>query len=99
MHIPFSQDVILKDNLTEHFSRTYLRIIKEVYMNNPLTSEIKTLYPYAFNVLFDIVQTLSQRADITLSEDEIAFLTIHFQASIDRNEVTRVHMVICCYYG
>lgn len=73
MHIPFSQDVILKDNLTEHFSRTYLRIIKEVYMNNPLTSEIKTLYPYAFNVLFDIVQTLSQRADITLSEDEIAF--------------------------
>ncbi|MDU4449008.1 MAG: BglG family transcription antiterminator [Staphylococcus lugdunensis] len=99
MHIPFSQDVILKDNLTEHFSRTYLRIIKEVYMNNPLTSEIKTLYPYVFNVLFDIVQTLSQRADITLSEDEIAFLTIHFQASIDRNEVTRVHMVICCYYG
>ena len=28
MHIPFSQDVILKDNLTEHFSRTYLRDYK-----------------------------------------------------------------------
>ncbi|MFU0769260.1 BglG family transcription antiterminator [Staphylococcus pasteuri] len=99
MNIRFSSDIILKDNLFAHFSRTYLRIIKEVYINNPLTSEIKVLYPYVFNVLYDIIQQLSYDSGIELSEDEIAFLTLHFQASIDRNEVSQINVAICCYYG
>ncbi|MBO1198889.1 BglG family transcription antiterminator [Staphylococcus simiae] len=99
LKVKFSSDVVLKENLLSHFSRTYLRIIKEVYLNNPLTSEIKILYPYVFNVLYDIINELANDSDIHLSEDEIAFLTIHFQASIDRNEVTEINVVICCYYG
>lgn len=43
--IPFSKDSILKENIYMHFSRTYLRLMRNVYLNNPLTSEIKQLYP------------------------------------------------------
>ena len=46
---PFSQDTILKDNMNVHFSRTYLRLMSHVYLNNPLTSQIKRLYPFVFN--------------------------------------------------
>ena len=49
---PFSQDTILKDNMNVHFSRTYLRLMSHVYLNNPLTSQIKRLYPFVFNTLF-----------------------------------------------
>ena len=99
MHLKFGSDNVLKDNLLAHFSRTYLRIMKEVYLNNPLTGEIKILYPYVFNVLYDIIHEIAKDTGINLSEDEIAFLTIHFQASIDRNEVSQVNIAICCYYG
>lgn len=99
MHLKFGSDNVLKDNLLAHFSRTYLRIMNEVYLNNPLTGEIKILYPYVFNVLYDIIHELAKDTGINLSEDEIAFLTIHFQASIDRNEESQVNIAICCYYG
>ena len=75
---PFSQDTILKDNMNVHFSRTYLRLMSHVYLNNPLTSQIKRLYPFVFNTLYDSIRQLSQDTNIQLSEDEIAFLTIHF---------------------
>ena len=96
---PFSQDTILKDNMNVHFSRTYLRLMSHVYLNNPLTSQIKRLYPFVFNTLYDSIRQLSQDTNIQLSEDEIAFLTIHFQSSIERHKSSHIHVVIACYYG
>ncbi len=96
---PFSQDTILKDNMNVHFSRTYLRLMRHVYLNNPLTSQIKRLYPFVFNTLYDSIRQLSQDTNIQLSEDEIAFLTIHFQSSIERHKSSHIHVVIACYYG
>ncbi|WP_412518921.1 BglG family transcription antiterminator [Staphylococcus simulans] len=97
--IHFTQDQVLKENLYSHFGRTYLRIVKEVYLNNPLTKEIKILYPFIFNVLYDIGKQMEDDSGVELTEDEIAFLTIHFQSSIDRNEQHHVNVVIACYYG
>ncbi|ANZ34413.1 BglG family transcription antiterminator [Staphylococcus carnosus] len=97
--VQFTKDKTLKENLYSHFSRTYLRIMKDVYLNNPLTKEIKTLYPFVFNVLYEIVQRMSDDSGVELTEDEIAFLTIHFQSSIDRNEQDVIKVVIACFYG
>jgi len=97
--ILFSKDSILKENIYMHFSRTYLRLMRNVYLNNPLTSEIKQLYPFIFNTLYDVIHQLSKDTDIQLSEDEIAFLTIHFQSSIERQMHSTINVVIVCYYG
>ncbi len=95
----FSRDAILKHNMNVHFSRTYLRIMRNVYLNNPLTAQIKKLYPFIFNTLYEAIHQLSQDTDIQLSEDEIAFLTIHFQSSIERTKPTQINVIIACYYG
>ena len=50
-------------------------------------------------MLFEVIETLHKESNITLSEDEIAFLTIHFQSSIERNEEEQFRVVIACYYG
>lgn len=97
--IKFSDDKLLKENLYSHFSRTYLRLTKNIYLNNPLVNNIKKLYPFIFSVLFEVIETLHKESNITLSEDEIAFLTIHFQSSIERNEEEQFRVVIACYYG
>ncbi|WP_436854318.1 BglG family transcription antiterminator [Staphylococcus caeli] len=97
--IAFSTDLLLQENLFEHFSRTYLRIAKDVYINNPLTDDIKKHYPFVFNALYETVTFLSKDSDIHLVEDEIAFLALHFQSSIDRNDKEIFNIVITCYYG
>lgn len=97
--VKFSEDKLLKENLYSHFSRTYLRLTKNIYLNNPLVNNIKKLYPFIFSVLFEVIETLNKESNITLSEDEIAFLTIHFQSSIERNEEEQFRVVIACYYG
>lgn len=97
--VKFSEDKLLKENLYSHFSRTYLRLTKNIYLNNPLVNNIKKLYPFIFSVLFEVIETLHKESNITLSEDEIAFLTIHFQSSIERNEDEQFRVVIACYYG
>ncbi|EEK11930.1 BglG family transcription antiterminator [Staphylococcus hominis] len=97
--VKFSEDKLLKENLYSHFSRTYLRLTKNIYLNNPLVNNIKKLYPFIFSVLFEVIETLNKESNITLSEDEIAFLTIHFQSSIERNEDEQFRVVIACYYG
>ncbi|KRG08432.1 BglG family transcription antiterminator [Staphylococcus sp. NAM3COL9] len=97
--VDFTKDKELRDNIYSHFSRTYLRIAKNVYINNPLTEDIKKHYPFVFNTLYETVNHLSKDAKINLVEDEIAFLALHFQSSIDRNEKNRFNIVITCYYG
>lgn len=97
--VNFTKDKALRDNVYSHFSRTYLRIAKNVYINNPLTEDIKKHYPFVFNTLYETVNHLSKNAKINLVEDEIAFLALHFQSSIDRNEKNRFNIVITCYYG
>ncbi|MDW5470601.1 BglG family transcription antiterminator [Staphylococcus equorum] len=97
--VNFTKDKALRDNVYSHFSRTYLRIAKNVYINNPLTEDIKKHYPFVFNTLYETVNHLSKDAKINLVEDEIAFLALHFQSSIDRNEKNCFNIVITCYYG
>ncbi|ANQ65253.1 BglG family transcription antiterminator [Staphylococcus equorum] len=97
--VNFTKDKALRENVYSHFSRTYLRIAKNVYINNPLTEDIKKHYPFVFNTLYETVNHLSKDVKINLVEDEIAFLALHFQSSIDRNEKNRFNIVITCYYG
>ncbi|ATY58078.1 TPA: transcription antiterminator [Staphylococcus argenteus] len=99
IHVPFSDDTILQQNLYDHFSKAYLRITQNIYLNNPLVTEIKKLYPYVFNTLFEAINKLNSNTDIEMNEDEIAFLTIHFQAAIERRTKAQLNAVIVCYYG
>lgn len=97
--INFTQDNILRENIQAHFSRAYLRIAKNVYINNPLTDEIKKYYPFVFNALYETVKYLEKDSNLNLVEDEIAFLALHFQSSIGRNKKDEINVVITCYYG
>lgn len=52
------------------FSRTYLRIVKKVYLNNPLAGNIKKLYPFIFNILFEVIESLSEESGIMILETQ-----------------------------
>lgn len=52
------------------FSRTYLRIVKKVDLNNPLAGNIKKLYPFIFNILFEVIESLSEESGIMILETQ-----------------------------
>lgn len=97
----FSNDQLFKENILTHFSKMYYRIINDIYVNNPLTTSIKTQYPYMFNTLYEVITSLQKSINLTLNEDEIAFLTVHFQAAYDREHQKQrpIRTLIACYYG
>jgi activator of the mannose operon (transcriptional antiterminator) len=97
--IPFTRDQQLNKNLYFHLSRTYMRIAKKIYINNPLTQEIRNNYPFIFHMLYETVKHLEDDSGMNITEDEIAFLALHFQSSIDRNTNNKTNVVITCYYG
>ncbi|REH83903.1 BglG family transcription antiterminator [Staphylococcus felis] len=99
VEVSFSHDTLLQENLYSHFSRTYLRVTQSMSLTNPLTQDIKARYPFLFNMIYESIQHLAQYTEIVLSEDEIAFLTIHFQAAVERFDVQTVRVAIGCYYG
>ncbi len=68
------------------FSRTYLRIVKKVYLNNPLTGNIKKLYPFIFNILFEVIESLSEESGIMILETQQSSDTTYRIYDYDRKD-------------
>lgn len=71
-----------------HFRPAYYRIIFQYPIVNPLKDKIKKQYNALFKILKDILEPLNLPNNITVSDDEIAYLTIHFATLIDINVTT-----------
>jgi activator of the mannose operon (transcriptional antiterminator) len=81
MHIDFSQDIDLHQGLQVHLHSTLNRIKHGLSLTNPMLEQIKRMYPYLFDT---IMNELVHLKDYQLPESEGAFLTLHFQASLER---------------
>ncbi|QUX18038.1 PRD domain-containing protein [Staphylococcus haemolyticus] len=68
------------------FSKTYLRIVKKVYLNNPLAGNIKKLYPFIFNMLFEVIESLSEESGIMILETQQSSDTTYRIYDYDRKD-------------
>lgn len=91
-------DQALKLNLISHFIPLLHRIQYKVSIDNPLLSEIKSQYSAMFSIVSLAVSMLNHEEVNHISNDEIGFLTIHFQAAVERT-MTQKHIVIVCPEG
>lgn len=100
--IDFEQDLTLKEGLSIHLSSTIHRLSYGLSVTNPLLQDIKKMYPYIFSMIIYATNELSHNFHFTVPEDEVAYLTLHFQASIERlNKQTRLikNIVTVCHMG
>ena len=69
------------------------RITNKIHITNPFLPQIKEQYPALFSVLILASATFENNFGVHLSDDEISFLLIHVQASIERlNPVSYTHL-------
>ncbi|GAA0083635.1 BglG family transcription antiterminator [Clostridium sp. MB05] len=83
-YIDLSKDDILRSFLGSHLSASINRAKYEIKIENNMLSTIKNNYPFAFELGVLANKIISKSIGISLSEDDIGFLTLHFAASLER---------------
>lgn len=102
MEIDFFSDKPLCEGLALHIYATVLRkdIVKlfdEFYSLN----DIKREYPLGFEMSTITADLIKDKFDYLVSENEMIYLTLHFQAAIERMNtgIRKVKAIIVCHYG
>lgn len=82
----FKQDRELKFGLGLHIKAVMNRMKYGLNIRNPLLSEIKTSYPYAFELALTASDILSRHLGTPIHEDETGYLAIHFGVALNRSQ-------------
>jgi activator of the mannose operon (transcriptional antiterminator) len=98
----FKEDRHLREGLQVHVYATVHRLRYDLPVNNPLTKEIKQLYPFLFDLLIEIVTDIEPTLGFLIPEAEVAYLTLHFQAALerlDKDQPRELSVVVVCHMG
>ncbi len=98
----FKTDEILKQALRLHLYGSINRINYGLSLENPILDEIKRMNPYLYYEVLDVVDKFNVDYNIQIPREEVGYITIHFQASIERSKKNlekKYSAVILCHMG
>lgn len=96
--VEFPQGQAFKDNLYRHLVPAYFRIKFKMQLANPLTEEIKANYGSLFRLVALSLEPLSRLTGEVISEDEIAYFTMHFGGYLTLDQpvnISKRAIVVC----
>ena len=89
---------LLVEALIAHIVPMIHRLRNNILVINPLRDSIKKQYSTMFTLTKFVIGDLEREYAVSLTEDEVTFLTIHFQLAFERIRVTK-HILIVCHSG
>jgi len=96
-----SQEFILRFAL--HLRNMLIRLKHNIHLRNPQFLTIKNTYPLIYDVSVFISDIINQQMGCILSEDEIAYITLHIAVLIEEQRalLNKVTVLIVCpqYYS
>lgn len=96
----FSQDFTFLEGLLKHLEVLLERVRNGVRLDNPLLEDIQTQYKEAFLVSRSLMSHLRYFKDFTLSDDEIAYVSLHILAGIERfHQNHKLNALVICATG
>ncbi|MEC5238024.1 BglG family transcription antiterminator [Bacillus mycoides] len=99
--IDFERDKFLLEGLQMHLYTTLNRLQYNLSVSNPMLHEIKRMYPYMFDMLIHELDDINKLLDLQIPEEEAAYITLHFQAAMERLSDKKVskNIIIVCHMG
>lgn len=100
--IDFATDKTLFEGLCIHLQPVLNRLSYQLPIKNPLLTEIKNKYPYMFSMVILALKKSDELFSIILLEDEVAYIVLHFQASVERQKqmtLQKKRAIIVCHLG
>lgn len=94
--VDFSNDELFKDGLLLHLEYLLKRMKSNETISNVYLHDIKKRYPLVFEVSVFVGKIIEEFTNISMVEDEIAFIAIHLGAGYDRLNIHhhRYHVVL-----
>lgn len=87
--VDFMSDELLKTGLSNHFVPMIARLKNNIKISNPFLLQIKQQFTAMFSVISLASSVLEKKLGYTLSDDEIGFILIHFQAALERHNLSK----------
>lgn len=84
ININIKDDTQLFNGLALHLKSALARIQNNSQINNMYTGEIKTNYPFVYQVIEEIIKDMSDVFGENVSDDEIAYIVLHVRAAYER---------------
>lgn len=85
IYIDFSEDKILEKFLCNHLNSSIKRARYGISIENTMLPTIKNSCPIAFEIAI-LASKVIKKHNLILSEDEIGFLALHFEAALERHK-------------
>lgn len=86
LNIDFTDDVLLKNQLTEHLNAVYLRVKHGIQISNPLLNDILTQYPHTFEIVSNSIESINDPLWVDLSQEEQGLLTLYLASALERKK-------------
>lgn len=101
--IPFSRkEELLQEGLYKHVASLIYRVKSDIQIVNPLKDNIKRNYTKLYTVIHRFIPKIERVAGNPLTEDEVAFLTIHFSTAVSalNQDIHYIYKaVVVCNHG
>ncbi|MEC1671273.1 BglG family transcription antiterminator [Bacillus mojavensis] len=100
--LDFHSDQDLINGLNIHLNTVLNRLSYDLSVSNPMLNDIKKMYPYLFHMIIDVLEDINQTFALSIPEEEAAYLTLHFQAAVERlrhSSEKRKKAIIVCHMG
>lgn len=82
--IVFEKKDQLIRSLYQHFKPAYFRMKYRIPIMNPLLQQIKTEHQELYTIVKEMLVSIGTMLNITIPEEEIGFITIHFGALMEK---------------
>lgn len=84
-----------------HLKNMIIRLENHIPLKNPQLHSIKNSYPFIYDVSVFIADVIRQERGFLLSEDEIAYITLHLGVQLEEQRIFRERVktiLICPHY-
>lgn len=95
IQVDLTQDSRLEEDAIIHLYQLILRVEAHTTIVNPLLNEIKQNYPALYGIVWFALNDFCKPYQIDISEDEVGFIAIHFQAAIERTKELSKIIFVC----
>ncbi|MEW9676948.1 BglG family transcription antiterminator [Lentibacillus sp. L22] len=97
-----SKDQKLLLTLSLHLQPAINRYRYNMNLRNPMLQEIKTKYPFSFEVALTGAEVINEKMNISINENEIGYMALHIQLTLERqkkNATNKKRCLIVCASG